>query len=211
VIPQIASRRDFFMGTEDLTSQTLLGRLRNNPNDQKAWSEFVERYGVVIYRWCRKWRLQESDAEDVTQNVMLDIGRQMRTFEYRVGGRFRAWLRTVAHRAWCDFLSARQRATPGSGDTAVGMMLSSVPASEEFIDTLDAECERELLDAAMALVQIRVEQQTWEAFILTAIQGVGGTETAERLNMPVASVYQAKSRIQKLLQAEVERLDNGGV
>ena len=34
------------------TSTTLLGRLRHAPADQAAWSEFVDRYGPKIYRWC---------------------------------------------------------------------------------------------------------------------------------------------------------------
>ena len=193
----------------DRTSPTLLGRLRHSPGDQAAWGQFVDRYGPVVYRWCRKWGLQEVDAEDVTQNVLLDLGRQMRTFEYRADGRFRAWLRVVAHRAWCDFLDARRRNTPGSGDTAVGALLASVPAGDELVDTLDAECERELLAAAMQVVRLRVEPQTWAAFHLTAVEGVGGGEAAAQLKMPVASVYQAKSRVQRLLQDEVQRLDEG--
>jgi RNA polymerase sigma-70 factor (ECF subfamily) len=192
------------------TSPTLLGRLRNSPDDAAAWSEFVDRYGAVVFRWCRKWGLQEVDAEDVTQNVLLDLGRQMRQFEYRADGRFRGWLRTIAHRAWCDFLSARQRQTPGSGDTAVAGMLASVPAGTELVDRLDAECEREMLDAAMTVVRLRVDSHTWDAFKLTALDGVGGVDAATQLKMPVASVYQAKSRVQKLLQQEVERLDLGG-
>ena len=193
----------------DRTSATLLGRLRNSPDDAAAWAEFVDRYGTVVYRWCRKWGLQEVDAEDVTQNVLLDLGRQMRSFEYRVNGRFRAWLRTVAHRAWCDFLTATHRQTPGSGDTAVAGTLASVPAGEEFVDHLEAECEREMLDAAMTVVRLRVDPHTWDAFRLTALDGVAGTEAALQLKMPVASVYQAKSRVQKLLQQEIERLDSG--
>jgi RNA polymerase sigma-70 factor (ECF subfamily) len=134
----------------------------------------------------------------------------MRHFEYRADGRFRGWLRTIARRAWCDALSARQRHTPGSGDTAVAGILASVPAGEEFLDHLDAECEREMLDAAMTVVRLRVEPSTWEAFRLTALGGLGGGEAAARLKMPVASVYQAKTRVQKLLRQEVERLDGGG-
>ena len=65
------------------THVSLLARLRLDPRDQAAWDAFVERYGPRIFRWCRGRGLQESDAEDVTQNVLLDLGRQMRTFEYR--------------------------------------------------------------------------------------------------------------------------------
>ena len=196
--------------SDDRTSPTLLGRLRQGVDDPAAWSEFVDRYGTVVYRWCRKWGLQDVDAEDVTQNVLLDLGRQMRTFEYRAGGRFRGFLRTVARRAWCDFLDTRRRHPAGSGDTAVVQLLSGIPAADELVDGLDAECERELLAAAMAVVKLRVEPKTWEAFHRTAVEGLGGAAVAAALRMPVASVYQAKSRVQKLLQDEVERLDAGG-
>jgi DNA-directed RNA polymerase specialized sigma24 family protein len=52
------------------------GRVRS-PLDQAAWNEFVERYGRRIYGWCRQWGLQEADAEDVTQDVLLRLARKM--------------------------------------------------------------------------------------------------------------------------------------
>ena len=103
------------------THVSLLARLRLDPRDQAAWDTFVERYGRRIFRWCRGRGLQESDAEDVTQNVLLDLGRQMRTFEYRPApgrqGSFRAWLHQVTYRAWCDFLTSRP-ARAGRGSAA---------------------------------------------------------------------------------------------
>ncbi len=40
------------------TSITLLGRLRHDPKDQKAWNEFVARYEPKVIQWCLGWRLQ---------------------------------------------------------------------------------------------------------------------------------------------------------
>jgi len=129
------------------TSPTLLGRLRNSPDDQAAWAEFVDRYGVVVYRWCRKWGLQDMDAEDVTQNVMLDLGRQMRQFEYRADGRFRGWLRTVAHRAWCDFLTgaAASHSRLGRHRSGGNALVDSPPAtswSTIWTRNASAKCSR---------------------------------------------------------------------
>jgi DNA-directed RNA polymerase specialized sigma24 family protein len=42
------------------------------PDDPAAWSEFVECYGRTIYVWCRAWGFQEVDAQDVTQEVILN-------------------------------------------------------------------------------------------------------------------------------------------
>ena len=64
------------------TSVTLLGRLRRDPNDQAAWNDFVARYQPKILQWCRGWGLQESDANDVTQAVLLNLNRLVATFAY---------------------------------------------------------------------------------------------------------------------------------
>ena len=53
------------------TRASLLSRLRRNVNDPDSWKEFVERYGPKIYRWCKAWHLQDADAEDVGQQVLL--------------------------------------------------------------------------------------------------------------------------------------------
>ena len=82
------------------TSLTLLDRLRRDPKDQAAWSEFVARYGPRILRWCRGWGLQESDAQDVTQDVLLKLNGLMARFVYDPSGSFRGWLKTLAHHAW---------------------------------------------------------------------------------------------------------------
>ena len=69
------------------TSLTLLGRLRRDPKDQAAWSEFVARYGPRILQWCRGWGLQESDAQDVTQDVLLKLNGLMARFRRPTAGR----------------------------------------------------------------------------------------------------------------------------
>src|SRR5262245_34670189 len=190
------------------TSPSLLGRLRDSPADQAAWGEFVERYGRKVYSWCRQWGVQEADAEDVTQNVLVDMVRQMRSFEYRPTGSFRAWLRTVAYRAWCDLVAARKAV--GSGDPQVLDLLNSAPAREDLLRRLDELCEQELLELAVRHVQPRVEPQTWEAFRLTALERQPGAEVAARLGMQVAAVFKARSRVQKMLQGELRRLEAGG-
>jgi RNA polymerase sigma factor (sigma-70 family) len=192
------------------TSLTLLGRLRQSPTDQRAWDTFVERYGPKVYSWCRRWRLQESDAQDVTQNVLLELARQMQSFVYQPTGSFRGWLRTVSHRAYCDFLSASQRVTPGSGDDGILVQLGSVEARNDLLLQLEEEYDRELLDEATARVRLRVQPHTWDAFLLTAVQGLSGDEAASRLGLQVGTVYVARGKVQKMLQEEVRRLETQG-
>src|SRR3954469_18823635 len=90
------------------TSITLLMKVRLDPIDQGAWDSFVDRYGRLVYRWCRTWGLQPADAEDVAQNVLLDLAQQMREFDYEPPKSFRAWLKTIAYRSWCRFVEHRR-------------------------------------------------------------------------------------------------------
>jgi RNA polymerase sigma-70 factor (ECF subfamily) len=189
------------------TSPTLLGRLAASPTDQAAWGEFVDRYGPQILGWCARWGLQPSDAQDVTQNILLELARQMGGFRYDPSGSFRGWLKTVAYRAWVKFVEARKRPGLGSGDSAVAALLDSVEAGDDLVGRLDEEGERELLERAMALVRLRVKPTTWEAFRLLAIEGLSGNEVAGRLGMKVGAVFVAKSNVRKMIEEEVARLD----
>jgi RNA polymerase sigma-70 factor (ECF subfamily) len=185
----------------------LLGRLRDDHTDQGAWADFVRRYGPQIYNWCRRWRLQEEDARDVTQTVLLKLAEKMRTFRYDASRSFRAYLKTLTHYAWCDFLEGQKRPGAGSGESGVRALLEAVEARDDLAGLLEAELDRELLEEAMARVRLRVEARTWDAFRLTALEGLSGAEAAGRVGMEVATVFKAKSKVQKMLQDEVRKLD----
>jgi RNA polymerase sigma-70 factor (ECF subfamily) len=190
------------------TSVTLLARLGGASADAPAWEEFLRRYGPQVLGWCRHWHLQEADAEDVAQDVLLRVAKQMKTFRYDPGRSFRAWLKTVSRGAWSDWLDAKRRAVAqGSGDTAARDALESAEARDDLVSRLEAEFDRELLDTATAQVRERVDAKTWDAFRLTAIEGLSGAEAADRLGMKVASVYVSKGRVQKMLQDELKTLD----
>jgi RNA polymerase sigma factor (sigma-70 family) len=192
------------------TRITLLGRLRRDPTNQTAWHEFVDQYGPKIMGWCRKWRLQEADAQDVTQNVLLKLAEKLRDFSYDPTRSFRAWLKTVAQNACNDFLQGRQKPGLGSGDSLVGQLLLNAEAREDLLQHLEKEFDREILEEAMLRVRLRVAPQTWQAFWLTAYEALSGAEAAARIPMQVAQIYVAKRRVQKMLQEEVARLEGPG-
>ncbi|MBX7105145.1 MAG: RNA polymerase sigma factor [Gemmataceae bacterium] len=190
-----------------VTSPTLLGRLRQTPGDPAAWTEFTHRYGSMIYRWCCYWGLQEADAQDVVQNVLLELSREMREFTYDSTGSFRSWLKTVARRAWIRYQES-QRRHHTSGDAASFLeKLRDPKAQEDLLRHLEEEYERELLERALLQVQLRVKSNTFEAFRLTVFEGLSGREAAERIGMPVSHVFVAKSNVQKMVREVIAELD----
>src|SRR5262245_24978589 len=113
------------------TRVTLLVRLRQDPTDQAAWDVFVERYGRHIYRWCRQWQLQDADAEDVTQDILVKLARKLRDFAYDPSRSFRGWLKTLAHHAWRDFVDSPRRARAAAGDNQARVLLQTLEARED--------------------------------------------------------------------------------
>jgi RNA polymerase sigma factor (sigma-70 family) len=188
------------------TSATLLGRLRHDPLNNAAWDEFVDHYGRHIYRWCRRWNLQDADAEDVVQDILLKLARKFRDFAYDPSSSFRGWLKTVAHHAWRDFVDGKGRGRAVAGD-GIWEMLHSVEAREDLIQKLEEAFDHEFLEVAKVQVRLRVAPHTWEAFRLVALEGLPAEEVAAKVNMQVAMVYVAKSKVQKMLQAEIRKLD----
>jgi RNA polymerase sigma-70 factor (ECF subfamily) len=192
------------------TSPTLLGRLRQEPADQAAWSEFVERYGRRVYAWCRQGGLQEADAEDVTQMVLVRLAERMRTFAYDPMKSFRGWLRTLTRHAWSDFVQASQRGGRASGDSGTEGTLYTLPARDDLVARLEEQFDQEVVEEATAHVRLRVDPTSWEAFRLLAVEGLSGAEAARRLDRTVAAVFKAKSRVQSMLRDEVARLEGDG-
>lgn len=188
------------------TSVTLLGRLRQDAHDHAAWNEFVARYEPRILQWCRGWGLQESDARDVTQDVLLKLQGLLAKFAYDPSRSFRGWLKTLTHHAWRDLVDDRRRKGSGSGDTSMQAFFENIAVGDTLVDQLEEEFRNEVLDQAMARVRTRVQPRTWDAFRLTALEGCSGAIVADRLEMNITRVYTAKSEVQKMIRAEVRKL-----
>jgi RNA polymerase sigma factor (sigma-70 family) len=188
------------------TSPTLLGRLRQDPANGEAWGEFVKRYTPRIHGWCRRWNLQTADAEEVTQNVLLKLVTRLATFDYDTSRSFRAWLKTLTHHAWVDYLESLKTQAAGGDGTQVLQRLESIEARDDLVKRLEEEFDLEIMEEAMTRVRERVEPQTWEAFRLLSLEGLSGIEAAARIPMKEAMVFIARGRVLKLLRQEVQKL-----
>ena len=188
------------------TGSTLLVLLRD-PADPQAWKAFVERYTPVVAGWCRSWKLQSADVDEVTQEVLLKLVRGIRKFSYDPAkGRFRGWLLTLAHNVWRDIRDARRRVGWGSGDPHVQHLLEEQEDRCSLAEALDEQFLAEVYEEAQARVQLRVSRETWQAFQLLALEGWPGAEVAAKLRLKISAVYAARRRVQKMLADEVRKL-----
>jgi RNA polymerase sigma-70 factor (ECF subfamily) len=192
---------------EARTGSTLLTLLRN-PADAQAWDAFVDRYTPLVAGWCRRWNLQSADVEDVTQEVLLKLALSIRKFAYDPAkGHFRGWLRRLTHNVWCDLQDSRRQAGKASGDPQIQRLLEEQEDRNGLAEALDRGFLMELYEEAQARVQLRVSRACWQVFQLMVLEGWSGADVAAKLHMKIATVYTAKSRVQKMLQEEVRKLE----
>ena len=195
-------------GDSTLRTGSVLLLLLDNPTDADCWNAFVDRYAPKIYGWCRQWRLQEADAQDVTQEVLARLVRKLRTFTYDPHkGTFRGWLKTLTHHALCDYLEDRGRGGAGKGSPEVLARLDTLEARQDLPEALAEVFDLELLAEAQARVQLQVSPRDWKIFQELAVEGRPGPAVAQELGMTVAAVLMARSRVQKRMRQEVSRLE----
>src|SRR5262249_36696286 len=161
-----------------LTRASLLVRIRDG-HDQEAWRQFVQVYAPVVYGFARKRGLQDADAADVMQDVLRSVAGAASRLNYdRARGSFRGWLYTVARNKIFNFLEAGQhKIDRGSGDSGTRERLENLAGPEwSLAQAWDEEYERNLAALAMERVQGEVQAATWQAFLLTAVEGRSARE-----------------------------------
>jgi len=197
------------MNTDSNTHVSLLLQVQDaNTAEQAdaAWDRFVRMYGPMILKWCQRWRLQSADAEDVTQAMLLKLFQKLNAFEYdRRKGRFRGWLKSVTWNTVCDFCRAADRAQ--TAESAIHEQIANTAAQEDFVVRMERMYDLELLQMAKQSVRERVEPHTWDAFEMSETTNLSPTEIADRCGMKIATVYVARSKVRKMIQAEVAEID----
>jgi len=193
------------MGEVDTTHLTFLLRLRDRA-DKLSWQEFHERYGQLLYRYARSRGASHADAEDIVQEVEMYLFKALDGFEYDARkGRFRTYLRSAVVHALARRAS-KQAQQPAGLDPQTLDYLSNQQEAET-----DARWEREWqlhrLRWAMRSVAEEFEPTTLKAFEMHVLAGRSVAETADKLELSKASVYQAKSRILKCLRERLAAVD----
>jgi RNA polymerase sigma factor (sigma-70 family) len=191
------------------TSPTLLRGLGEPSLREQAWRIFLERYRPLILCWCQRAQLTHDDTEEISSIILARLVTTMPTFVYDPARRFRAWLQTVVMNEVRTLWRERQRRpyNQGTGHPDLRDQLEEVesPAcmdelEKELVQTLGRDLEK--ADQVAARVRARVVEHTWQAYWQTVIEGEKARTVAERLGIKVTSVYQAKTRIGKMLREE---------
>jgi RNA polymerase sigma-70 factor (ECF subfamily) len=188
------------------TSVSLLERLAGAPTDDD-WRRLLDLYQPLLRAWMARAGVADADADDLVQEILLVVFREVGGFERRWPGTFRAWLRTIlAHRVRDYFRGQKYRPT-ATGDSDFLRRLDELESPESALSRLwDREHDEHVAASLLRRVQGDFAPATWQAFRRHVLEGEPAVRAAGDLGLSLNSVLLAKSRVLKRLRQELAGL-----
>jgi RNA polymerase sigma factor (sigma-70 family) len=208
--PQLAAEREELLPTR----ASLLNRLRDW-EDQASWRDFFNTYWKFIYGVAIRSGLSDFEAEEVVQETVLSVAKKMPDYVYDPGRcSFKGWLMHVTRLRIMDQLRRRQppfQQMPGAEADSQGTSnIERIPDPGGSLEEQDAawedEWQRNLVDAAMERVKLRVKPEHYQIFHLSAVKSLKIAEVARMLQVNIGQVYLIRHRLAKEVKREIERL-----
>jgi RNA polymerase sigma-70 factor (ECF subfamily) len=188
------------------TSVSLLERLAGAPTDDD-WRRLDELYRPLLRAWMARAGVPASDVDDLVQDVLLVVIREVAGFERRRQGAFRAWLRTILTHRVRDYFRGQKYRPTATGDSDFLRRLDELESPDSALSRLwDREHDQHVAASLMQRVQGDFAPATWQAFRRHALEGEPAVQVAEALGLSLNSVLLAKSRVLKRLRQELAGL-----
>ncbi len=189
------------------TRDSLLVQVRN-PADRDAWELFAQIYRPVIIRAAVARGLQDADAQDLSQQVLLAVANAIGRWEKRDESiRFRHWLSRVTKNAILNALTRRAKDQAIGGSSVEELLQEVVERDESMATLIDQEYRRELYLRAARVVRAEFRPESWQAFEMTVGQGIAIEEAAVAIGKSVGAIYTARSRIMFRLREVISQLE----
>ncbi len=193
------------------TRASLILRIRDT-GDQEAWREYVLIYKPRIEKWARRW-VRTNDVDDVVQIVLHRVAQGASSFIYDTDkGKYRAWLKTVAHNVARDVLNkeSRQPVTNGQTDESDPMaMVVDDSAGDSLLEFLEDGERVELFRQAERQARDESNELEWQSYHQSVylIPKREPLEIAESLGIKVGNYYKCRSVFVKRLKENFKELD----
>lgn len=191
------------------TRPSLLGRLANW-DDQQSWEEFRALYSGLIHRTAMRAGLTESEAQDIEQETLVRVAKNIREFD-PAGGNFKGWLLNQVR--WRIGDHFRRRAAEEKHRHHVIRQEEDHTATEERVAApedlqriWEEEWHKTLLEQAVARVCRRANPKHAQILDLCVLRGQSVAEVARALDVSLMTVYLVKTRLGQELKREVDRL-----
>ena len=190
------------------TRETLLARLEDQ-SDRDAWEQFSALYAPVIYRLARGRGLQDADAQDLTQQVLIAVAAAIPRWHRNPDGtRFRHWLRRVTKNATINALTRKPRDRAAGGSSRINLMREYPGQDSEASEAIDWESRREVYRRASLKLRREIQPETWDIFVRTVVDGESVQSVSIATGKSVGSIYVAKCRVLNRLRELARELED---
>src|SRR5262245_40033292 len=178
------------------TSVSLLEHLRAHP-DGVAWRRLVELYTPLLRAWLSLQGVQPSDADDLVQDVLAVVVRELPEFEHnRRAGAFRAWLRAILVHRLRDFWRRRDHRPDAAGGSDLLRQLDALVDPHSSASAVwDEDHDRHVVRQLLETIRPEFRTATWDAFAGVMLDGGKPADVAQRLGVSVNAILLAKSRV----------------
>lgn len=197
------------------TRQSLLSRLRDW-DDKDSWQDFFSTYWKLIYNVARKSGLNDAEAQEVVQETIIHVAKQIPEFKYDPEkGSFKGWLLKTTHWRINDQFRKRRDDATLRPDTENPTMPASLPPpfvapGAEAESQWDDLWREHLVEMALERIKQKVDPRELQMFEMTVERNWPPLKVAQKLNVTRAHVYYARHKVSQMIRAEVERLERGG-
>jgi RNA polymerase sigma-70 factor (ECF subfamily) len=164
--------------------------------DHEALAELYDRHGRLVFSLALRILRDQSDAEDIVQDVFAQAWRQAARYEAGRGNAI-AWLLNLTRSRAIDRLRGRRARpdTAAADATSLDLPDLSQPVDQQLALSNQAARVRAAVDELSVLQRVAIE--------LAFYEGLTHVEIADRLELPLGTV---KTRIRQGLLKLKERL-----
>jgi RNA polymerase sigma-70 factor (ECF subfamily) len=154
--------------------------------DTDGLTSLYDRHGRLVYSLALRIVRDHGDAEDITQEVFVQVWRQADRFDVTRGS-VAAWLLTVARARAIDLLRRRRARPQPPGASGIVDTSDLAPGQDVRLEWSErADAVRAALDALPLRQRLMIE--------LAFFEGLTHNEIAEQLEIPLGTV---KTRVRQ--------------
>ncbi len=178
----------------------LVARMRTSDD---GWQDFLDRYQPRIFQFARSRGLQDADAQDVTQNVLVHICRALPDFKVDPNrGTFWDWIATIVHREILRHLYAMRRVRLTNNREALERHI----ATQSSRLTRSTRIVQQIYELAICEARLTSRRRDWVIFRAIWLRNESPKLVARREGQSVQWVYRAKFRVLKRVRFAVRCL-----
>lgn len=189
------------------TSLSLLERLARD-GDNDSWSRLLDIYRPFIRQRIATYPDLIDQTEDITQEVVMVLMRELPTFQRQRTGSFRTFLRTITlNQLRTVARKTRREPKPQGGGEDLQQVIENLadPVSVASLEW-DKAHDKAVFEKIISYVKNDFEEATWRAFELHGIAGKPAKQVAEMLGTSPNVVMLARSRVLRRMREEAKGL-----